>query len=89
MGGEGSRTRRNTVSARPMREPLGQRRFDAVLALRAVRPRRSPSGGAVRSRVVPSVLRSMMKNAPDCGSRRMRACSRETSTEASIRTSAR
>jgi len=39
--------------------------------------------------VVPSELRSMMKNAPDAESRRMRACSRDTSTDASIRTSAR
>ena len=87
MGGPGCSKSRYTVSARPIREPVGSG-VSTPFSFFVPSTSSYPFGTRRPFTVVPSVLRSTMKNAPLCASRRMRACSRETSMEASIRTSA-
>src|SRR5207247_7070180 len=80
------RNSRKTVSARPIRAASGSAvsaPFSRFVPWLSSKPR-----GTWRPfSVVPSVLRSMRKNAPLFGSRRMRTCSRETSGDAVMRTS--
>ncbi len=75
------RNSRKTVSARPIRATSGSAvsaPFSRLVPLLSSNPR-----GTWRPfSVVPSVLRSIRKNAPVSGSRRMRTCSRDTSGEA-------
>src|SRR5438067_1977046 len=72
------RNSRKTMSASPIRAASG-RAVSAPFSRLVPRPSSKPRGTWRPFSVVPSVLRSMRKNAPLFESRRMRTCSRETS----------